>query len=104
MQTVHKLRYAPLLQITLPCLPTNQQSRGAVRAKVGLTGNGTDHGNRGEEASQALATHDGGCVVGWQNACQTEKAGLQNGTKCWGVAKTACQQGLAVGASQGALT
>lgn len=59
---------------------------------VRLTGNGTDHGNRGEEASQALATHDGGCVVGWQDACQTEKAGLQNGTECWGGVKTACQQ------------
>lgn len=59
----------------------------------GLTGNSTDHGNRGEEASQALATHDGGCVVGRQDACQSEEAGLQNGTKRWRAAKTACQQG-----------
>lgn len=65
-----------------------------------LTGNGTDHGHRGEEACQALATHDGSRVAGWQEACQTEEAALQDGTERWGN-KAGISRG---GGSRGGLT
>ena len=48
---------------------------------AGLTGDGTDHGHGGEEACQALATHDGGCVAGGQEASQAKQAALQDGAE-----------------------
>lgn len=48
---------------------------------AGLTGNGADHGHGGEEACQALATHDGGHVAGGQEASQAKQAALQDGAE-----------------------
>lgn len=67
-------------QALLPSPHKNQTGRQTAR----LTGNGADHGHRGEDACQALATHDGGRVAGRQEASQTKQAALQDGTKCWG--------------------
>lgn len=65
-------------------LPARPQPAGTAGTQAALlTGDGADHGRGGEEACQALATHDGGSVAGGQEASQTKQAALQDGTECW---------------------
>lgn len=60
---------------------SSERGHDALVERELLTGNGADHGQSCKGPCQPLPTHDGCCIAGRQEPCQSKEATLEDGTK-----------------------